>query len=148
MKENFILHGAMTGTLRKADGTVITHRKDNMILNAGFDFVCEALCKSARPSAMEYIAVGSGTAAVAEGDTKLGTEVARKKAQYTHSNGTKTLALSVTFPAGEATGALTEAGICNAASSGVFFDRVVFPVINKGAGDTYTITFEITLASA
>ena len=54
------------------------------------------------------------------------------------------MTFSATFNAGEATGALTEAGVCNAATGGTFFDRVVFAVLNKGADDTFTANFEIT----
>ena len=50
------------------------------------------------------------------------------------------------FNAGEATGAITEAGICNAATGGTFLDRVTFDVINKGADDTYESHFQFTLS--
>ena len=52
----------------------------------------------------------------------------------------------VTFNAGEATGAITEAGLLNASSGGTLFDRVTFPVINKGALDIYNIDFTITFS--
>jgi hypothetical protein len=51
-----------------------------------------------------------------------------------------------TFPAGSGTAALTEAGIFNAASVGTMMARTVFAVINKGALDTLTITWKITIA--
>lgn len=146
--ENFKAHGAVMLTLKRADGTATTMRRHNIITNAGIDFLCNAFGSSTRPAAMGYIAVGTGTTAAAAGDTKLATESLRKASTYTHAAGTTKLTVTSTFAPGEATGAITEAGAVNAATGGTFFDRVVFPVINKGASDTLTVTFEITLARA
>lgn len=148
-KENFSVHGAVTLVLQRKDGECIASRHNNMVLNGGIDFLCNAFgAGSARPNAMSHIAVGTGTTAVAAGDTKLVSELLRKEASYSHSVGTTKLTVQTTFNAGEATGAITEAGICNASSGGIFFDRVTFPVINKGASDVLTVTFEITLTRA
>lgn len=148
-KENFSVHGAVTLVLQRKDGACIASRHNNMVLNGGIDFLCNAFgAGSARPNAMSHIAVGTGTTAVAAGDTKLAAELLRKAASYSHSAGTTKLMVQTTFNAGEATGPITEAGICNASSGGIFFDRVTFPVINKGASDVLTVTFEITLTRA
>lgn len=148
-KENFSVHGAVTLVLQRKDGACIASRHNNMVLNSGIDFLCNAFGAGAdRPSAMSHIAVGTGTTAVAVGDTELVSELLRKAASYSHSAGTTKLTIQTTFNAGEATGAITEAGICNASSGGIFFDRVTFPVINKGASDVLTVTFEITLTRA
>lgn len=145
---NEALHmkGSLTVMLKKADGTVETRRKDNLILNGGFDFICDAIGASSRGAIMGYTAVGTGTTAAAATQTALVTELARKAAAYAHTAGTKVFTLTTTFNAGEATGAITEAGICNAASVGTFLDRVVFSVINKGADDVMTTTFQFTLS--
>lgn len=148
-KENFSVHGAVTLVLQRKDGACIAYRHNNMVLDGGIDFLCNAFgAGSTRPNAMSHIAVGTGTTAVAAGDTELATELLRKAASYSHSTGTTKLMVQTTFNAGEATGAITEAGICNASSGGIFFDRVTFPVINKGASDVLTVTFEITLTRA
>lgn len=148
-KDNFSVHGAVTLVLQKKDGECIASRHNNMVLNGGIDFLCNAFgAGSSRPNVMDHIAVGTGTTSVAAGDTKLATELLRKTASYSHSAGTTKLTMTTTFNAGEATGAITEAGICNASTGGIFFDRVTFPVINKGASDVLTVTFEITLTRA
>lgn len=148
-KDNFSVHGAVTLVLQRKDGACIASRHNNMVLNGGIDFLCNAFgAGSSRPNVMDHIAVGTGTTSVAAGDTRLATELLRKAASYSHSAGTTKLTMTTTFNAGEATGAITEAGICNASSGGIFFDRVTFPVINKGAGDVLTVTFEITLTRA
>jgi hypothetical protein len=48
--------------------------------------------------------------------------------------------------AGDSTGALTEAGVFNAATGGIMLDRVVFPVVNKGADDSLTAVFTFTMS--
>lgn len=144
--DNMKLKGAIEVVVKHANGDVETRRKDNLILNGGFDFICAALANPTRPALMSYTAVGSGTDAVAASQTALVKEIKRKAATYAHTAGTKVFTLTTTFAAGEATGAITEAGICNAASGGTFLDRVVFAVINKAADDTMTTTFQFTLS--
>lgn len=144
--DNLMIKGSLSLVLHKADGTVVTRRKDNLILNGGFDFICNAIAGSSRPAAMAYTAVGTDTTSAAATQTGLGSELARKSATYAHTAGTKVFTLKTTFDAGEATGAITEAGICNASSGGTFLDRVSFAVINKGSEDSMTTTFQFTLS--
>lgn len=146
-KELFMLKGSLIVTLRKANGDIEIRRKDNLILNCGFDFIADAIGKASdRPNVMSHTAVGTGTTAVAATQTALVTELARKAATYAHTAGTKVFNMTTTFEAGEATGAITEAGICNAASGGAFIDRVTFAVINKAADDVMTTNFQFTLS--
>lgn len=148
-KDGFKMHGAITATLIKADGGVETHYKDNIIVNGGFDFIADAIGKSAsRPAVMNAIAVGTGTTAAAATQTALVTELARGTATYAHTAGTKVFTLTTTFAAGTGTGAITEAGVFNSATaaSGAMLDRVVFDVINKGAADTLQVTFTFTMS--
>lgn len=145
--DKFKLHGAMELVLQKADGSVETRQKDNLIVDVGFDLICDALGKAAsRPGVISHIAVGTGTAAVASSQTALTTELSRLAATYAHTALTKVFTMTATFGAGVATGAITEAGVFNAASAGTMLDRVVFGVINKGADDTLTVTFTFTLS--
>jgi len=145
-KDDFKIKGSFIATLRHKDGSVEVRRKDNLILNGGFDFICDAIANSARGSVMGYTAVGTGTTAVAATQTALASELTRLVATYTHTTGSKVFTLSTFFAAGVATGAITEAGICNASSGGTFLDRVVFAVINKAADDELTTNFQFTLS--
>jgi hypothetical protein len=61
---------------------------------------------------------------------------------------TNTIAYVSSFEAGDATGAVTEAGIFNASSSGTMLCRVVFSAINKAADDTMSVTWTITLSAS
>lgn len=145
--DKFKVHGAMELLLQRADGSVQAVRKDNLIMDVGFDLICDALGKAAsRPAVVSHIAVGTGTAAVASSQTALTTELSRVAATYAHTAGTKVFTMTATFAAGVGTGAITEAGVFNAASAGTMLDRVLFSVINKGADDTLTVTFTFTLS--
>lgn len=147
IQETMKLHGAITLLLNKANGNVETVHKDNIIVDVGFDFIADAIGKAAsRPGVMGFIALGTGTTAAAAGQTALVTELDRNAATYAHTTGTKTFSFTANFPAGDATGAITEAGVFNAASAGIMLDRVVFPVVNKGADDSLTAVFTFTMS--
>lgn len=146
--EELQLIGSMEAVLTKADGSVEVTRKDNIIVNGGFDLICDALGKTAsRPAAVGWIAVGTGAVAPAVTDTLLGAEIARVASTYAHTASTKVFTHAATLSAGTGTGAITEAGVFNVvtANTGTMLDRVTFSVINKGALDTLTITFTFTL---
>ena len=51
-----------------------------------------------------------------------------------------------TFAAGTGTGAVTEAALLNASSSGTMLCRTVFSVVNKGSADSMTITWTVTVS--
>lgn len=139
--------GKMTAILKKADGSKEIYVHNNLITQVGFDFIANAIGKSSsRPDVMSYIAVGTGTTAADVADTTLETEIARAAATYAHVTGEMTFEFQADFGAGVGTGAITEAGVLNAASSGILFDRVVFAAINKLAGDSLTQKFEFTMA--
>lgn len=144
--EDLYMKGSLTLQLVKSNGDVETRRKDNIIVNGGFDFICDAIANASRGAVMGYIEVGTGTTAPAATQTALVTALNRQAATYAHTAGTKVFTLSATYAAGVATGAITEAGVFNAASSGTMLDRVTFSVINKGADDTLTATFQFTLS--
>ena len=141
------LRGAVELRLYRANGEIVVRRKDNLIVDVGFDFIADVIgLSSGRPGSMSHIAVGTGVVAAAAGDTVLGAELARKAAAYAHTAGTKVFTFETTFDPGEATGAITEAGVFNAATAGTMLDRVVFAVINKGADDTLTQKFTFTMS--
>ena len=99
---------------------------------------------------MSHMAVGTGTTAAVAGDTALQTELDRN-ALSSVVQGTGGDANKVTYTAdwaaGDGTGAITEAGIFNAASAGTMLCRSVFAVKNKGAADTLTLTWVLTISA-
>jgi len=104
--------------------------------------------------------VGSGGTTAATTDTALTTEIGSGAVRVAFTAGqtaivtTTNLADAVqwvsTFNPGVATGAIVEAGIFNntTVGQGLMFARTFFPVINKGASDTLTITWKITVAAS
>lgn len=114
----------------------------NLVVTAGKAFVASRM-KDTTKSAMSHMAVGTGSTAAAAGDSALGSEAARV-ALTSSTVSSNTITYVATFSAGTGTGALTEAGILNASSSGDLLCRTVFPVVNKGANDAITITWAIT----
>ena len=148
--------GSFEGILRHADGTEEITRKDNMIVDVGFDLIFDRLFRNqgddSSNKALQYIAVGTGTNEPSAGQTKLAAFLAACTAEYFHTAGTKECKLVATFPTGTAIGAITEAAVCFC-SDGVpsqtnnygIFDRVTFPVINKLDSDVYVCTFKFVL---
>ena len=115
----------------------------NLVVTTGKNYIASRM-KDATATAMTHMAIGTGTTAAAAGDTTLGTEAGRVALTSTTVTA-NAVAYVATFPAGTGTGAITEAGIFNASSSGTLLCRTVFSVINKGAADTLGITWTVTV---
>lgn len=147
MSETLQARGDWDFTIFRENGDVEVISRKNLIVNVGFDFICDSIgLASGRPGVMSHIAVGTGTTAPAAAQTALVTELSRLSATYSHTAGTKTFKIATTFGPGVGTGAITEAAILNASSAGIMLNRVSFPVINKGASDTVVAEFTFTLS--
>jgi len=125
----------------------LKHTEDvhNLVTTAGLAHIADQLSASPGQAAMSHMAIGTGTTAAAVGNTALVTELDRNALTSNTDSGAVVTKVG-TWAAGDGTGAITEAGIFNAASSGTLFARVVFAAINKGASDTLTITWTHTFA--
>lgn len=117
----------------------------NLVVNSGLAFIASRM-KDATASVMSHMAVGSGTAAAAGANTALGTELGRVVLTSTTVVGNE-VSYVATFGPGTGTGAVTEAGIFNAATDGTMLCRTVFPVVNKEATDTMSISWTITIGA-
>lgn len=117
---------------------------DNLVVTAGKGYVASRI-KDATATAMSHMAIGSGTGAAAAGNTALGTELGRVSLTSTDVSAAVVTYVG-TFAAGTGTGAVTEAGILNASSSGTMLARTVFSVVNKGANDSMTVTWTVTVS--
>jgi len=116
----------------------------NLVVTAGKNWIAGRMYDTGIPDEMSHMAIGTGTTAAAAGDTALGTQAGIVSLTSTTVS-TNTVQYVATFGAGTGTGAITEAGVFNAASSGTMLCRTVFSVINKGAADTLGITWTITV---
>ena len=115
----------------------------NIVVTDGKEYIASRM-KDASATAMSHMAIGTGSTSAAAGDAALGTEAGRVALTSTTVT-SNAVAYVATFPAGTGTGAITEAGILNASSSGDLLCRTVFSVINKGAADTLGITWTVTV---
>jgi len=119
----------------------------NLVVTTGLVYIAARMTDSGSPTDMSHMAVGTNNTAAAAGNTALGTEVAR--VALTGGEGapsTNTIVYTASFPAGTGTGALTEAAVLNASSSGTMLCRTVFSTVNKGADDSVTITWTVTIS--
>jgi hypothetical protein len=147
INDNLKAKGRLSVVLTGADGQVKETRSiDNLVVNTGLAFITSRMAGTSS-AVMSHMAVGSGSVAAAGGNTALGTELGRVTLSGITPTGAA-IEYTATFGAGVATGAVTEAGILNAASVGTLLCRTVFAVVNKGAADTLSITWTITLSAS
>lgn len=145
LKEFFQAVGTLTIEHRDANGNLIEQRElKNLITDLGKAFIAARMSATGTPTAMGWMAIGTGTTAAAGAQTTLVTEGGRSALTSTTVS-TNTVTYVATFGAGVGTGAVTEAGIFNASSAGTMLNRTVFSAINKGASDTITITWVVTI---
>lgn len=139
------MKGELQIVVRDASGTVKQELNvSNLVVTAGKNYIASRIT-SAAATVMSHMAIGTGTATPAVANTTLGTEAGRVAlASFSASNNQVTA--TATFPAGTGTGAITEAGIFNAASAGTLLCRTTFPVVNKAAGDSIAITWVVTVS--
>lgn len=116
----------------------------NLVVTTGLNFIASRI-EGVDDAVMSHMAVGTDNTTAAASDTTLGTEVARVAITSGEATGGD-MVYTATFGAGTGTAALTEAGIFNASSAGTMLCRTVFAVINKGAADTMTVTWTITIS--
>ena len=134
----------MKGRVSIAVNDEVVQEIDNLVDTAGKGYVASRM-KDATATAMSHMAVGTGSTAAAASDTALGSELDRNALTSTTVTNNE-VAYVCTYAAGDATGAITEAGLFNASSSGTMLCRTVFSVVNKGASDAMTITWTVTVS--
>lgn len=116
----------------------------NLVVTTGKNFVASRI-KDTTSAAMSHMGIGTSSTAAVAGDTGLGAEAARVALTSTTVTN-NVVAYVASFPAGTGTGAITEAGLFNANTVGTMFCRTTFAVVNKGASDSMTITWSVTVS--
>ncbi|OUW94919.1 MAG: hypothetical protein CBD88_05055 [Flavobacteriales bacterium TMED228] len=134
----------LVGKLSIAINNKVVQEINNLVVTTGKNFVASRI-KDATSNAMSHMAIGTGSTSPAAGDTTLGTETARVALTSTTVTNADVAYVS-SFGAGTGTGAITEAGLFNASSAGTLFCRTTFSVVNKGADDSMTITWTVTVS--
>ena len=140
--------GKLTVEIKDKHGNVKDTREvKNLVVDTGLAFIASRM-KDATATAMTHMALGSGTTTAAAGQTDLVTLLGAREALDSTTVTANAVAYVASFEAGDATGAVTEAGIFNASTGGTMLCRVKFDVVNKAADDTMTVTWTITLAAS
>lgn len=127
--------------LRGPDGKIKDRRFiHNTVTTNGKYGVADQILLSPTLNKPTHMAIGTGTPAA----NALGTELDRNAlTSKTRSNAVVTFVAD--WAAGDGTGAITEAGVFDAATTGNMWMSSSFSVINKGAGDTLQITWTLTV---
>ena len=122
----------------------------NLVTDAGKAGAASRINGAGSEAAFTYIAVGTDNTAADAADTTLGAEivdsglerangsVSRVTVDVTNDGARVTNTFSVT-----GTKAIVEAGLLNAASSGVLLARQVFSAVNVVSGDSLQVTWTI-----
>jgi hypothetical protein len=146
LQENLKIKGHVAITVYDRDGNIKDARSiPNLVVTAGKQYIASRMVGTAA-SVMSHMGIGTSSAAPAAGDTDLTTPTGTRVALDTFDATTNTVTGTATFPSANGTGAITEAGIFNASTSGTMLCRTTFPVVNKGAGDSIAITWTITVS--
>ena len=141
INENF----KVTGAVKITKNGEVVREIPNTIVTAGKNELASLI--TGNGTAFGYMAVGTGTTSVVAGDTTLETELDRNATTVSGGTATNnTIEFETVWNAGDGTGAITEAGIFNASSSGDMLARTTFSAVNKSASDILTITWTVTIS--
>jgi hypothetical protein len=137
----------MTGHLQIRLNDELVRDVPNLVVTAGKGFVATRMIGTGA-GVMTHMEVGTGTTDPVAGNTTLESAVSSSRTAFTSSAAVSGAVVTyiTAFAAGTGTGALTEAGIFNASSGGTMLCRTEFAVVNKGAADTMTITWTVTVS--
>jgi hypothetical protein len=145
------LSGSVDVKLFGPDGQIKQqHKEHNLVVTVGKTYLATWLAAASQAGKfMSYMGLGTGSTAAASGDTALTTEMsgggyARQIGVL--SNSTNVWTNTATFSPGVGTGAITEAGLFSAVTTGTMFAHQVFSAYNKQAGDTLIFTWSVTFS--
>jgi hypothetical protein len=125
----------------------------NLVVTTGKNFIANRMKDTVsgftQKAQMSHMAVGISNTAPNVADTTLADELAR--VALTTAGGSVASAVvtyAATFSPGTGTGAIVEAGIFNddGTPGGDMLCRTTFAVVNKGADDTMSITWTVTIS--
>lgn len=148
LKDGMMATGQVNIVLTDKDGKIKDKREiKNLVVDSGLDFIASRMA-GASSNVMSHMALGSGTTAASNTDTDLESILGSRETLFSTTVTDNAIQYIAFFDAGRATGAVTEAGIFNADSSGDMLCRTVFDVVNKGADDSLRITWTVTISAS
>ena len=152
--DNLKLSGKLNIVVTGEDGSIKETREvNNLVVTKGLTYIASRM-KDATAAAASHMAIGTSNTAAAAAQENLQAAESARVALTSITPAASSVAFVATFGAGVGTAALQEAAIFNyatyAATPGAnqfMLCRTTFPVINKAAADTMTITWTINLAA-
>jgi len=149
------VRGRLELVLTGEDGRLKDKREYTNTITSAYDaLIAECMVKGeAQDTLIDYTAIGTTTGGKSTASTLLEAEVARvqndSNLQGAGAADNDVVHVS-TFGAGVGTGALVEAGLFDSAGATTVTLMAYqdFAVINKGAGDTLTVTWTITYGAS
>jgi len=129
--------------------------KHNTFMAVGDAHVADQLAATPGEAAMGYMSIGTGSTAFTTASTTLNSEIDRNALASGYPEqgdgaSDNDVVYKATWSAGDGTGAIVEAGIFNSSvtDAGTLLAASTFPVINKGASDTLTITWTVSAGNS
>lgn len=117
----------------------------NLIVTLGKELIASRFFSDSS-DVISHIALGTNGTSPVLGDVTLRAEIGRVAINPSLSGVSGTVVTyAAEFGPGVATGALREAGLFNAATSGTMACRTVFPAFDKPAIDTLVVTWKLTI---
>ena len=148
----------ITGSVRKqlfdSEGNLkYDHTDSNLVVTSGKAYLASWLTAASQAGEfMSWVGLGTGITAPVAGNTDLETPLAtRVQGILTTPGSTNIWQNQVTFGPGVDTGSITEAGLFSSnwtypTPAGTMFARQTFGTVSKASGDTFILTWQITLA--
>jgi hypothetical protein len=146
LNENLKMNGELSIVVTGPDGAV---KQDlvvpNLVVTVGKKYIA-ARMSNTPIDVMSHMAIGAGTTAPDVTDIAMESSLFREVLTSITAVDSVVVTAVASFAAGDGTGAVTEAGIFNAASGGTMLCHTTFPVVNKEIGDSISITWAITVS--
>lgn len=128
--------------LRGPDGRIKAVREGyNTVTTAGKQGIADQVIASPTLGKPTHMAIGTGSPS----GTALGTELDRNALTSKTRSGA-VVTMQGDWAAGDGTGAITEAGVFDASSSGNMWLSTTWSVINKASGDTLSVVWTLTIS--
>ncbi len=121
---------------------------NNVVCTNGKEFIASFLYSAALAASTytcKYIAIGSDATAEAAANTALGTELSRHTGTVSYVSN-QIFQVKATFATGSGTGSIYEYGLFSSNTAGTLISRDTEALITKGANDTLTVTYQMTIS--
>jgi hypothetical protein len=120
----------------------------NVVCTNGKEFLASFLYSAALAASTftcKYIAIGSDATAETAANTALGTELSRHTGTVSYVSN-QMFGITATFATGSGTGSIYEFGCLSSNTGGTLLSRTTKALVSKGANDTLTVTFRLTVS--